>query len=196
MTMTFLVLEATSNLAITGLVLVAAIACSLTVRLAFGYSFSTWRMHLRGESIRGAQDVGVLRDLTVARLMRANPPVFPAHGTIGDLRARFAEGGSRVVVLSDAAGGYAGLVRMLMTLNAPPDAPASTLAICPDRVLRPDMNVQEALGLFDGAGTPVLAALDAAGAIVGVLDEADALHAYAQALEAQRRSLAGEEPGR
>lgn len=196
MTMTFLVLEATSNLAITGLVLVAAIACSLTVRLAFGYSFSTWRMHLRGESIRGAQDVGVLRDLTVSSLMRANPPVFPADGTIGDLRARFAEGGSRVVVLSDAAGGYAGLVRMLMTLNAPPDATASTLAICPDRVLRPDMNVQEALGLFDGAGTPVLAALDAAGAIVGVLDEADALHAYAQALEAQRRSLAGEEPGR
>ena len=36
-------------------------------RELFGYSFATWRFHLRGETIRSAADVGWIRDLTVAR---------------------------------------------------------------------------------------------------------------------------------
>lgn len=197
-TMTFLVLEATGNLAISGLVLAAAIACSLMVRLTFGYSFSTWRMHLRGESIRGAQDVGILRDLTVGRLMRPEPPVFPAEGHLSDLWERRYDALWRVAVLADGEGRYAGLVRLLTTHGAPPDARAETLAMCRDRILVPEMNVQDALRLFEGAGTPALAVLSDkdGGRIVGVLDEAEALHAYAQALEAQRRTLAGEDPGR
>lgn len=195
-TMTFLVLEATSDLGIAGLVLVAAIACSLTVRLCFGYSFSTWRMHLRGESIRGAHDVGILRELTVGRLMHADPPLFPANGRIGDLRARFHDTAARVVVLVDEAGAYAGLVRLLTTYGADPETPASKLAICTDCAVLPPMNVQDALRRFKGTGTPILAVIDGLQGKkpVGLLDEADALFAYAQALEMQRRTLFGEDP--
>ncbi len=50
LTMTFLALEATGSLPITGLVLAAVIASSLTVRKTFGYSFATWRFHLRGRA--------------------------------------------------------------------------------------------------------------------------------------------------
>jgi CIC family chloride channel protein len=70
LTMTFLALEITGSLPITGLVLAAVIASSLTVRKTFGYSFATWRFHLRGESIRSPHDVGWIRSLTVGRLMR------------------------------------------------------------------------------------------------------------------------------
>ncbi len=195
-TMTFLVLEATSNLAITGLVLVAAIACSLSVRLCFGYSFSTWRMHLRGESIRGAHDVGVLRELTVARLMQPDPLVFPATGRIGDLRALARDPSARVVVLVDEAGVYAGIVRLLMILGADESAPASDLALCRDRSVQPAMAVQDALRQFSGSQTPVLAVTDgtAQNRPVGLFEEAHALLAYAQALELQRRTLFGEDP--
>jgi len=48
LTMTFLALEMTGDFPITALVLVAVIASSLTVRKTFGYSFATWRFHLRG----------------------------------------------------------------------------------------------------------------------------------------------------
>lgn len=197
-TMTFLVLEATSNLAISGLVLAAAIACSLTVRLAFGYSFSTWRMHLRGESIRGAQDVGILREQTVDRIMCPAPAVFPANGLLSELWASHGDTTERVIVLTDEAGRYAGILRVLTARGAPPDTRAGSLAICQDRILIPEMNVQDALHLFDGSGTPALAVLadKDSGKVIGVLDEADALHAYAQALEDQRRTLAGEDPGR
>ena len=66
MTMTFLALEITGDFPITVLVLAAVITASLTVRNLFGYSFATWRFHLRGESIRSAHDVGWIRNLTVA----------------------------------------------------------------------------------------------------------------------------------
>ncbi len=73
LTMTFLALEVTGSLPITGVVLAAVIASSLTVRKTFGYSFATWRFHLRGESIRSPHDVGWIRSLTVGRLMRRDP---------------------------------------------------------------------------------------------------------------------------
>ena len=87
LTMTFLVLESTGNLGVAGGVLAASIATTLAVRATFGYSFTTWRLHLRGETIRGGQDVGWLRELTVGRMMVPSPPVFPAERA----SARFAK---------------------------------------------------------------------------------------------------------
>ena len=69
LTVTFLVLESTGNLGIAGGVLAASIATTLAVRATFGYSFTTWRLHLRGETILGAQDVGWRREFTVGGMM-------------------------------------------------------------------------------------------------------------------------------
>ncbi|MFC7542364.1 chloride channel protein [Siccirubricoccus deserti] len=46
--MTFLALETTGSLAVTGLVLASVAVSGLIVRRLFGYSFATWRFHLRG----------------------------------------------------------------------------------------------------------------------------------------------------
>ena len=72
--MTFLALETTGSLAVAGLVLAAVAVSGLIVRRLFGYSFATWRFHLRGESIRSAHDIGWINDLTAARLMRRDVP--------------------------------------------------------------------------------------------------------------------------
>ena len=72
LTMTFLALESTQNFAVTMAVLAASIAATITVRRLFGYSFATWRFHLRGENIRSAVDVGWIHSLTVGRMMRAH----------------------------------------------------------------------------------------------------------------------------
>ena len=73
LTMSFLVLETTGDFGLSAATLTASIVASVIVRETFGYSFSTWRLHLRGESIRSAIDVGWMRLLTVARMMRAIP---------------------------------------------------------------------------------------------------------------------------
>ena len=70
LTMSFIALESTGNLWLTTVVLVAVIISTQITRELFGYSFATWRFHLRGETIRSAADVGWIRDLTVRRLMR------------------------------------------------------------------------------------------------------------------------------
>src|SRR5439155_638561 len=67
LTMTFIALETTGDLWLTTAVLIAVIVSAQVTRETFGYSFATWRFHLRGETIRSAADVGWLRDLTVRR---------------------------------------------------------------------------------------------------------------------------------
>ena len=74
MAMKFLALETTGDFPL-GLVMLAVAASSRSsCGGAFGYSFATWRLHVRGESIRSAQDVGWMRDLTAGRLMRTDMP--------------------------------------------------------------------------------------------------------------------------
>ena len=48
MTLSLLVLESTHDFAVTGVVIMAALCASSFARAHFGYSFSTWRLHLRG----------------------------------------------------------------------------------------------------------------------------------------------------
>jgi CIC family chloride channel protein len=52
LTMSFLVLEMTRNLDVSAGVLAACFVTSVAVRGIFGHSFSTWRLHLRGEMVR------------------------------------------------------------------------------------------------------------------------------------------------
>ena len=70
LTMIFIALETTSDLWLTTAVLIAVIISAQVTREMFGYSFATWRFHLRGETIRSAADIGWMRDLTVRNMMR------------------------------------------------------------------------------------------------------------------------------
>jgi len=197
LTMSFLVLEMTGDLAITGLVVSAAAVASLTVRNTFGYSFSTWRLHLRGETIRSAQDVGLMRDLTVAAMMRADVRTFPQDGTIGALRAAFPPGSARVVALVDGAGAYAGLVRISEGHAPRHDAatPVRDIAGHDDTALLPAMNVKEAALAFEAAGAEELAVVSdrESRRLVGLLSESYALRSYADRLEMARRGLGAED---
>ena len=82
LTMSFIALESTGNLWLTTAVLVAVMISTQITRELFGYSFATWRFHLRGETIRSAADVGWIRDLTVRSLMR--PDVTTVNAGIAD----------------------------------------------------------------------------------------------------------------
>ena len=78
LTMTFIALETTGDLWLTTAVLIAVIVSAQVTRETFGYSFTTWRFHLRGESIRSAADIGWIRELTVRRMMRTDVRTVPA----------------------------------------------------------------------------------------------------------------------
>ncbi len=106
LTMGFLALEATGSLPMTVAVLAACVVSSLTVRRTFGYSFATWRFHLRGEAIRSAVDIGWMRNLTVGRMMRREMRTVRADTPLTAFKRDFPLG-------ADAAGDRAGRRRPL-----------------------------------------------------------------------------------
>jgi CIC family chloride channel protein len=193
-TMTFLVLETTGDFALTAATLTASITASLIVRETFGYSFSTWRLHLRGETIRSAHDVEWLRNLTAGKMMRADAATIAAGATIEEFRRRFPLGSTRRVVALDDAGHYAGLIHLSAAFADPKQSgPVGDLAITRDAWLTPAMTIKEAMRIFDQTETDELAVLDEAGDVLGVLSEAYATRRYAEELEKARRDLVGPE---
>jgi len=193
LTMTFLVLESSGDLGVAGGVLAACIATSLTVRATFGYSFSTWRLHLRGENIGGAQDVGWIRDLVVAKLMDHAPPILVASATLAELRAAYPLGTTHFVVLADEQGRYAGIVSVPEAhAVGEAGAPISDLARLTAISLRPDENVREAMKRFETAQSEILAVTDPeTGAILGLLGEAYAARRYATETDRAAKGVLG-----
>ncbi len=89
LTMIFIALETTGDLWLTTAVLVAVIISAQVTREVFGYSFATWRFHLRGETIRSAADIGWMRDLTVEKMMRQDVQTVYVGSTIAEFREMF-----------------------------------------------------------------------------------------------------------
>lgn len=196
LTMSFIALESTGNLWLTTAVLVAVIISTMITRELFGYSFATWRFHLRGETIRSAADVGWIRDLTVGRLMRRDMTTVPVEMPIGEFRQRFPLGSKTQVVAVDRMGRYVGLA-LTAEAHAPEIEPAKGLAGLlhhRDVVLHPAMNIREAIAVFDAAEAESLAVVEAGDERrpIGILSEAHAMRRYAEESEQHRREAIGE----
>jgi CIC family chloride channel protein len=195
MTMTFIALESTGDLWLTTAVLIAVIVSTQVTRDLFGYSFATWRFHLRGETIRSAADIGRIRDLTVQRLMRQDVRTVPAEMTVEEFLHSFPPGSTGQVAAVETDGRYAGMV-IVAEANAVTFSNGGTvreLLRFKDDVLYPGMNVQEAVASFDRTEAEALAVIDspASRKIVGLLSEAYALRRYSAELEQHRRELVG-----
>jgi CIC family chloride channel protein len=197
LTMTFLVLETTGDFGITAAALTASLFASVVVRETFGYSFSTWRLHLRGETIRSAHDVGFLRNLTAGGMMRPPRGTLAASATLAEARRRHPLGSAKQVVLTADDGTYAGLlpVAALYAENADPAKSPKTVAALAEHAeaaLTPDMAIKEIMEAFDQTESDELVVVDEAGQPLGMVSEAYATRRYADELEKARRDLIGE----
>ncbi|GAB4071139.1 chloride channel protein [Ancylobacter sonchi] len=201
MTMTLLALEMTGDLHLTLAVLAASGVSSLMTRRLFGFSFATWRFHLRGESIRGAHDIGWLRDLKVGELMRIEVPQLAADTTLEAARRTYPPGSTAYVVATEADGAYAGMVPLAALYaaaeeGAAPPASLRALLRLPDTALLPGMTIREALDAFDHAEADVLAVVaEARGRrLVGVLSETHAIRRYSEEMSRRLSEITGERP--
>ncbi|MDE2561701.1 MAG: chloride channel protein [Sphingomonadales bacterium] len=193
MTMSLLVLETTHDFGITAIVVTAALCSSALVRTQFGYSFSTWRLHLRGEVVRSARDIGWMRALTAERMMRRAPATIRDDETIAEFRDQFPLGSTKRVMLEDADGCYAGLVQTPSAFaDARLDAPVSTLARYRECVLTPDMGIDDIMLRFDQSEADDLAVVDYQKHIVGMLSERYVRQRYAAEMNRVQRQIYGE----
>jgi CIC family chloride channel protein len=195
LTMSFLALESTGSLPLTVAVVAAAVVSSLTVRRTFGYSFATWRFHLRGESIRSAVDIGWIRNLTVGRMMRKDIRTIRDDTTLAGFRREFPLGATNRVITVDHADRYAGIVWVADAHAAGEDVErVSELLHHKTTVLLPNMPVNEAARVFETAEADALAVVDGVESlhVLGILTEQYALRRYSEELEKRRRDLSGE----
>jgi CIC family chloride channel protein len=196
LTMTFLALESTRDITLSGVVLAASIMSAMLVRETFGYSFSTWRFHLRGETIRSAHDVGWMRSLTVGSMMRKDVRLIDSTATLAEFREAVPLGSAQRVVIIDDKGCYMGvlIVAEVYSEQINPDSTVLTLAKFRDSVLVPSMNVQSAAETFQRAGAEELAVVEdfTDRQVVGLLTEGHLMRRYAEELDKARRDLSGE----
>ena len=195
LTMAFLALESTGSLPMTVAVVAASVISALTVRRTFGYSFATWRFHLRGEAIRSAVDVGWMRSLTVGRMMRRDVRGVRADTPLATFRRDFPLGATARVVVVDESGRYGGIVLLAEAHAA--DCKAGTLTDLlhhQSDVLLPQMVIKDAVAMFETAESDALAVVDGSETrrVIGLLTEQHALRRYAEELDRHRRELSGE----
>jgi CIC family chloride channel protein len=197
LTMTFIALETTGDLWLTTAVLIAVIISAQMTREVFGYSFATWRFHLRGETIRSAADIGWMRELTVGKMMRRDIRTAAAAGTIAAFRDAFPVGSTTYVIAVDDDKRYAGMVRVADAHAAevsPGEAVRDLLHYANDMLL-PGMAIKDAVLAFDRAEAESLPVVDSYldRRVVGLLTEAYALRRYSAELERRRQELVGKE---
>jgi CIC family chloride channel protein len=195
LTMAFLALETTGSLPMTIAVLVASVVSALTVRRTFGYSFATWRFHLRGEAIRSAVDVGWVRNLTVGRIMRREVRTMRADMTLAAFRREVPLGAHNRIVMLDEAGRYAGIA-LVPEAHAVGDTVSRVSEILhyTRSVLLPQMTIKEAISTFEAAESDALAVVDDPQTmkVIGLLTEQYALRRYSEELDRRRKELSGE----
>jgi CIC family chloride channel protein len=198
LTMSFLVLEMTRNVDVTAVVLAGCIVTSICVRFMFGHSFSTWRLHLRGETIRSANDVGWLRNLTVERMMRSDVAKCPTTVTIAACRHEFLLGSRQAVVVVNNSDDYCGLVSLPDLYSGELDSIADEIQVVElakyiDVALLPEMNVKTAMKIFDDSGAEVLAVLESEHSrkVVGFLTESFARRRYVEEIDQATRGVLG-----
>ncbi len=195
LTMGFLALESTGSLPMAVAVLAACVVSAVTVRRTFGYSFATWRFHLRGESIRSAVDIGWMRNLTVERMMRREVRTIHAGMPLADFKRDFSLGSEHRVVVLDDEDRYVGIVQVAEVYADEDDEHVvGDLLRHADSVLLPKMTIKEAVAMFENAESDALVVVDGPETrhVIGMLTEQHALRRYSEELDRRRRELSGE----
>jgi chloride channel protein, CIC family len=191
MTMIMLVLETTGDFSATIGVMVGVVTAAIAVRHWFGYSFATWRFHLRGLAIRSPEDVGWINDLLIGPMMRRDPAVIAADLPLDELRTRFPAGSAKQVFVVDGDGRLSGIIDPSDAHG--PDGAAETRTIgdlvsAPPSYLLPGEDLRTALDRFSQAAQETLPVIDNPDSrrVLGYLSEAYALRRYAHELERHR----------
>lgn len=194
MTLAVLMLETTHDFALMGVVLTATLVSGTITREVFGYSFSTWRLHIRGSAIRSPRDIGWMFDLTAKSVMRRDWVAIPEGTTIAAFRELVPLGSTKKSILTDGEGHYCGIVPTAAGFRPDLDLErsVSSLAILPETTLTPDTGIDAILRTFERESVDELAVVDGELRVLGIVTEKYASRRYFEGIELSQRKIFGE----
>ncbi len=193
LTMILLVLETTSNYPVAIGVIVGVLVASAVTRRWFGYSFSTWRFHLRGMDLRGSSDIGRLRDLAVREVLDRNVLRVPAATDLDTLCSLFLLGTAKVAFIENPDGTFAGMVdsaeaNAALIEGDPERGTAGSLVSDPPHFLTADEALLSALEMVESTRyetLPVVVSVEEP-RVIGCIHKADVLQRYFEELDRMR----------
>jgi len=194
MTLAMLTLETTHDFGLMGVVITASLLASAYTRERFGYSFSTWRLHLRGSRIRSPRDIGWIAGLTAGRIMRKDWVSLPEALSVDAFRTSVPLGSTSKVVVVDSDGHYRGILQTALGYSPELELTGTigSLAQLGDVVLEPSTDVAEMLRRFEANAADELAVVDPERRVVGVVSENHARRRYFEEMERSQKALYGE----
>ncbi|OYY89461.1 MAG: chloride channel protein [Sphingomonas sp. 28-66-16] len=194
MTLAMLMLETTHDFALMGVVLTASLIASAFTRETFGYSFSTWRLHVRGSSVRSPRDIGWVINLTASRLMRKDWVSVRDTLSIADFRAQIPLGSTSKAVVIDASGRYLGIVPTAIAYGSTlsETAPVGSIATLADTTLAASADIHQILERLDHSGADELAVVDDHDVVLGIVTEKHVRRRYFEEIETSQRAMFGE----
>ncbi len=194
MTLAMLTIETTHDFALMGVVLTASLLASAYTRERFGYSFSTWRLHLRGSRIRSPRDIGWTTMLTAGRIMRKDWVSLPEALSVDAFRASVPLGSTSKVVVVDSDGHYRGILQTALgySPDLDPATPIGSLAQLGEVTLDPSTDIVEMLHRFEDNAADELAVIDVERRVLGVVSENHARRRYFEEMERSQKALYGE----
>ncbi|WP_174803648.1 chloride channel protein [Martelella limonii] len=196
LTMVFLTLEDSGSLSLAITMLAVAAVSSVLIRQFFGYSFATWRFHQRGETIRSAHDIGLIRSLTVGRMMRRDIRTARVGLTVRTFRRDFPLGSAKQVVVVDDDGAYVGMALMpeIYALDEEMlDQPLEDFLALKETALTPEMTARQAAQQFEDQASDALVVVTdrRSNHVLGILSESYVLRRYAEELDKVRMDMSG-----
>ena len=194
MTLAMLTIETTHDFGLMGVVLTASLIASAYTRERFGYSFSTWRLHLRGSRIRSPRDIGWTAMLTAGRIMRKDWVSLPEALSVEAFRSTVPLGSTSKVVVVDSDGHYRGILPTPLGYSPGLD-PATTigsLAQLDHVTLDPATDVVEMLRRFEDSAADELAVVDGERRVLGIVSETHTRRRYFEEMERSQKALFGE----
>ena len=198
LTMILLVFETTSDYTMTVGVAVGVMVATVVTRRWFGYSFSTWRFHLRGVPLRGAFDVARMYDLTVRRVLDREILMVNAGTKLEALRIALFTARQSLAFVQRDDGAFVGIVdsaEVQAKLVEDPllDVTAETLAHPQTHLLTSDDRLSTALHVLESsefeAVAVVMSRIDPR--LVGCVHEAELLRCYVGEADRMRREELG-----
>ena len=194
-----MIFELTTDYKLTIAVMIATVIASAVTLQVFGRSFFTWQLERRGVTVKGGQDVGLLKSIRIGNLMDQRYHTIAADTPIADVRARLqaAPWGELFVVDGErrltGTITFADLSEVAFDTSHDEELTAADVARDHPVVLHVDDDLEAAVRVYGASGEAHLPVVDSDQrmTLLGVAHEHEVVIAYQRALAQVR----GEEQG-
>ena len=195
-----MIFELTGDYELTIALMMATAIASILVQQIFGHSIFTWQLERRGITLRGGQEIGVLRSQTCRTMMESNFGSVSPDAPIAEVREALMKAPWGELFVIDNDGRLAGTITFAdlsgFAFDTSKDAELTAAKVARARppVLETGDHLERAVQVFGSSGEPHIAVVDSRQSMkmLGLLHEHEVMSAYHRALVDARREERGE----